>query len=299
MSDSLSEIFDTARAQRPPAPFDPPEAIRRRGRQRAHRQAFTAGVAVFAVVGVGVGSAWLLGPDGSPAAPGAHPSGSVHSTSALPVSPSVSTRSSPAAVATAIAPGLFLRPAELGAGTWQEQQPHEPYQGDLWYWADLCPAYRTADYPSLRHQVATDVTGWVDRDSGQPPTQTRISEYLELYTPGWGTRNFNDVRAVLAGCGAIPAPPVPPGGAIPPTAAGGGAPKRMFTVGSGFAGHESVLIRIEQWYYDGEALARQPLLHHVAVVRVNDLVATIVLPDGLLDDYARDIATKAATHMGS
>src|SRR5690606_1996930 len=73
------------RGQPPPAPFAPPEAVRRRGRQRAQRQAVLAGVALFAVTGLGAGGiVTVLGESPQPVDPASpsatEPTGSVPTT---------------------------------------------------------------------------------------------------------------------------------------------------------------------------------------------------------------------------
>src|SRR5206468_8538528 len=113
------------------------------------------------------------------------------------------------------------------SGTWTTGKPAEPFQSaDRWSWADLCPAYRSADYPSVRHIAAIDTVSF----HAQP---RYLHELLHRYEPGWGARAVNDVRNVVLACAGT-GPPVPPGAP---------ALARRTIVDSWFAGDESLLVR--------------------------------------------------------
>ncbi|WP_346534276.1 hypothetical protein [Micromonospora sp. DPT] len=293
MSDGFESTFAPLRGQQPPAPFAFPEAVRRRGRQRSQRRAVVAGLAVVAVAGVGAGAGWAanLGPgDGSPT-PGASrttvapsgtgsPSPTTPATSAPP-SPNGSGRPDPGAADLST---LMLRPADLGPGAWRKQLPSEPFSGDTWRWADLCAAYRSSDYPSLRRQADLDFTGYATGSAGY------VYEHLHRYAGGWGPRALDDVRHVLATCA---------GTATPSTAPGSAAPRRFTVVGTGFAGDEALLVREEQWNYEGEMLAADPIVTLVAVVRVGDLVGTVMFSPDRDEPYARMVATAAAGRLAA
>ncbi|MBQ0894899.1 hypothetical protein KBX37_17640 [Micromonospora sp. U56] len=297
MSDGFESTFAPLRGQQPPAPFAFPEAVRRRGRQRSQRQAVVAGLAVVAVAVAGAGAGWAanLGPgDGSPipgasrttvapsgtGSPSVAPSPTTPATSAPP-SPNGSGRPDPGAADLST---LMLRPADLGPGAWRKQLPSEPFSGDTWRWADLCAAYRSSDYPSLRRQADLDFTGYATGSAGY------VYEHLHRYAGGWGPRALDDVRHVLTTCA---------GTATPSTAPGSPAPRRFTVVGTGFAGDEALLVREEQWNYEGERLAADPIVTLVAVVRVGDLVGTVMFSPDRDEPYARMVATAAAGRLAA
>jgi hypothetical protein len=295
MSDELDRMFEGLRGRRPPQSFAVPEAIRRRGRQRTQHQVLAAGLAVVAVAGAGTGWAVNLGPVDPGPTPGA--TRSTAAPSPTPRVPSSPTPSAPSASPTAPATrtrtpvstdlsALMLRVEDLGPGTWRRGNPYEPFSGDLWAW-DLsaeCPAYRTADYPSLRQQVDLAYASW----ETSPPATPFVGEHVHRYRPGWGPRTLDDVRRVLATC---------PGASPPPSIPGGPVPTRRTIVDTGFAGDESLLIRAEVWRYDGETIAKEPLANLIAVVRVGDLVATVFFSVDRDEQYARTVAEAAANRL--
>jgi hypothetical protein len=274
MSDPLDALFDQLRRQPPLVAFAPPELVRRRGRQRAHRQALAGAGAVLAVVGVGVGGLpWLVDPDRGPAGETASPS--------VGVSATPGPTASPAARPTDVPLAVMLRPADLGAGAWTPLHPEGVFKGEeRWYWADWHAGYRTADYPSRRHQVAQRVVRY---ESDKPAI---VEEIVERYDPGWGSRNMTDVRTVVAKSGATPY-------ARP----GAGAPLRHTIIGRGFAGDESLLVEQKSWSFDGSTAIPRSQIQVIAVVRVGDLVATVIPPVGAEPEMARTLAAAAAAHL--
>ncbi|MEV0157686.1 hypothetical protein AB0H57_28740 [Micromonospora sp. NPDC050686] len=302
MVDRLDAMFESLHDERAPGPFAPAEAVRRRGRQRTRHQAMVAGLAVVAVTGAGFGWAGNLRPVGHTPIPAA--SGTTASTPPAPApatpspsgparggTPSADPRPTgtgrPDATRTDAAPAgldsLRLRPADLGPGAWRTRPPTEPFSGDTWRWADLCLAYRGADYPSLAHQAQLDVTGFA---SGQ----SYLYEHLHRYADGWGPRALADVRRVLDRCATTTSPS---------TAPGDPAPRTVEVVDLGFAGDEAVLVRQEQWSYEGEVLSRDPLVTLTAVVRVGDLVATVLFSPDRDEAYARGVARAAAQRLAA
>lgn len=281
---SLDEMFGQLRGQQPPAPFAPAELVRRRGRQRTHRQALAAGAAVLAVAGTGTGLLALSDrPDGSvgPAPLGTSTSGGPAVTGSPGVTgPPVPTASgspgaTPRPVLTAVPEAFLLQRADLGPGSWTRFQP-ELFEGpDPWLWSDACAGYRSSDYPSLRRQVDVRTVGY---RSGQET----VAEVVELYRAGAGAASLADVRKVVAFCAA--ATPSP-----------GVAPSRFTIIGAGIAGHESLLVKHEAWYYQGETVAPTPFVTYIAVVRVDDLVATVRGQD---EASVRTLALKAAARLG-
>lgn len=290
MSDELQNMFERLRGQQPPVPFAFPEAVRRRGRQRTHHQALTAGLAVVAVAGAGAGWVVNYGSVRPPLPPGS--TTSVAPPRTPPPSPTSPGRSaSPSATrtpapASADLSALLLRAEDLGPGTWQRRQPYEPFSGDLWYWdrAGICPAYRSADYPSLRQQADLEYTGWA---IGEATSTSYVYEHVHRYRPGWGPRALDDVRRVLEAC---------PGASPPPSTPGGDVPSRQTIIGRNFAGDESLLIRDEAWAYQTETVI-EPVVTLIAVVRVGDLVATVIFSPDRDEAYARHVADAVANRL--
>jgi hypothetical protein len=278
MSDPFAARLRRLKDAPPPQPFPAADEVRRRGRRRARRQAVAAaGVTCLVIVTVGVTLASMRPqPAPRPAGPAtASPTGP--STAAGSISPV------PAGPApTSVQPGLLLHASDLPGGGWAPAGSELFAGPDLWYWADACAQYRSADYPSLRRQV--DV-GTASYTSGS----RRVDEIVELYPAGWGTRNLADVGKVVTTCAGQP--PSPRSRQSP-------APAVRTVIGTGLAGDESVLVRVEQYAYDGETIAPAPaLVLLVAVVRVADAVATVVLPGWATREDARTIAAAAAGRL--
>lgn len=280
MSDEIDLLFHRLRGQRPPGPFAAPEAVRRRGRQRSQHQALAAGLAVVAMAGGGgAGLASVASVDRSvtpsptvaPTAPSASPS-----TMPLPsITPSASPSPTTDPSATALpGPGdlstRMLRPADLGPGSWRPRQPQEPFEGDLWHWTSACSAYDSADYPSLRRQADLDVTGFAAGASLESPY---VFEHVHRYAAGWGPRALDDVRRAVRVC---PNPPDP----------------RRTVVRTGFAGDEALLVREEF-----APVGAPPFVTLTAVVRVGDLVATVMFSPDRDERYAQSVATAAAQRL--
>ncbi|SCF28378.1 hypothetical protein [Micromonospora mirobrigensis] len=310
MSDGFERGFESLRGQQPPAPFANPSAVRRRGRQRARHQALAAGLAVVAVVGVGFGWAANVRPVGNPVTPAP----AATSTTAAPLTapptdpPSLAPTVSGAPEPKPSRPfvpspepdagpphraGLLLRPNDLGPGDWIERAPQEPFEGDTWRWADLCPAYRSADYPSLRHQADVDLTGYA-------AGRSYVYEHLHRYADGWGKRAYADVMAALTRCGATAAPKTPP---RPPSVEPGGVAPTTYTIlesgplGNQAGGGEAILVREEQWGYDGDVPAKEPFVTLTAVVRVGDLVATLMFSPDRDQKYVNRVVRTTATRL--
>lgn len=273
MPDQLDVLFDQMRGQRPPVPFAPPELVRRRGRQRAHRQALAVGAALVAVAGVGGGLPRLVDVDRGPAVETASPS----------MSADASATSGPTASAgpTDVSPTVMLRPSDLGAGRWTRLPPDGVLGEERWYWADRHDGYRPDDYPSLGHQVGQRLVRY------EGDRQAMVEEIVERYDTGWGSPNLTDIRAVVAKSGATPY-------ARPGT--GGALRHRIIETGFG-AGDESLLIEQKGWSFNGSTTIPRTLIQLIAVVRVGDLVATVIPPIGAEPEVARTLAVTAAARL--
>lgn len=263
MSDQFDSWFEGLHGQRPPAPFAAPEAVRRRGRQRAHRQAVSAGVAVLAVTGLGAGGVvTLLDRPGPPPAP------------------------PPAATDTAVPariPGDWLLAAGDLAGTGWEPAGNELIEGE-WYWDGAqpwCPEFRIGDYPSVRQRRDLRTASWTRPGQALPE---RVDEIVEQFEPGVGTVNLADLRRYVETCSRRPAPRDEV------------APVYYQIEATGFAGDESLLLRVEQYQFDqNDEIVPAGESHHVAVVRVGDAVATIIYQAG---GNVREVAQRAARRLG-
>ncbi|HEX2773643.1 MAG TPA: hypothetical protein VHN18_14600 [Micromonosporaceae bacterium] len=282
MSDDFESLFHRLRGQRPPHPFAVPEAIRRRGRQRSQHQALAAGLTVVALA-AGTGWAATFGPVDRSTDPGpasittapASPSPSPLPTRTPPRSPAPSATTGPSATALP-GPGdlssRMLRPADLGPGSWRPRPPVDSFDGpDLWHWTSACPAYDSADYPSLRRQEDLDVTGFA---TGTTMDSPYVFEHVHRYAVGWGPRALDDVSRAVPVC--VDAPQ-----AI-----------RRSIVATGFAGDEALLIREEF-----PAVGAEPFVTLAAVVRVGDLVATVLFSPDRDEQYARNVAAAAANRL--
>jgi hypothetical protein len=267
---SLELLFEELRGQQPPAPFAPAALVRRRGRQRAHRQALTASAAVLAVAGAGVGT--LASVAGPPDPPVMSPPPSSESASTSPSAPA----SSFAKVEPTIVPSdALLGRADLGPGEW-EKLDGEIFEGsDIWFWADACPAYVAGRYESLVHRPRLATVHWA-----KPGTS--VTEIIDSFEAGWGPRNLADVRAVLDLCASAP----------PPTDR---APTRYEVVATDFAGDESLLVKISQYYYDGETIAPAPFVTYMSVIRIGDTVVTVHSSGS--EEYARSLAERSVAKL--
>jgi hypothetical protein len=282
MSDKFDALFEGLHGQRPPAPFAPAAAVRRRGRQRAHRQAVSIGVAVFAVTGLGAGGiVAALGesdPPVTPASPQVTESPTV--TESPPVTESPTVTESPAV--SEVPEQWLLAAGDLPGAGWQEDTG-ELIQG-AWYWDDAepwCPEYAVEDYPSLERKLDFDTGGWL-RDGAAVPE--RVDQVVELYEPGTGAANVVDVQAYLETCSRRP------------EAGDQVAPTYYEIEQTGFAGDESLLIRVEEYQFgEGDEIEPPGEPLHVAVVRVGDAVTTIRFLN--LPDDAVAVAQRAADRL--
>ncbi|MFU8854176.1 hypothetical protein ACNAW0_24795 [Micromonospora sp. SL1-18] len=280
MSDQFDALFTKVRGVQPPAVFAPAEQVRRRGRQRSHRQVLGAGAGVLAVAAVaGILGAGVTGsrPDGvSPPAASASP----------PAASSLAAASTPARTASPASPSLPLQPRDLGPGNWRRFQAEQIENADRWYWGfwnGMCPEYRSRDFPSLARQDALEMVAYrAPAPSGKGVTS--VSQIVERYAAGGGGDNVTDVRAVIDRCGhpgPTPATPIV---------------ERFAVVDTGFAGDESLLVRQDQ-----ATLPSSPTggthVDYIAVVRVGDAVTTVrAYPSD--PDRVRALAVRAADRLG-
>lgn len=273
MSEQLTVIFEQLRGSQPPAPFAPPEQVRRRGRQRNHRQALAAGSAVLAVAGMGAG--WALGTAGGdpkpPTASLVPPTATATPTSPPASPPTTPPSSSPRAVNGPVPASAMLRPEEFAAigdpssGELEDQGP----DGPDWPWLTVlseCPDYQENDYPTLARRISARGLGYSKLGS----EEWSAWEIAERYPDA--AANLADVREAIARC---PVHQVPDGVEI-----------ELTVVAERFAGDDSLLVRVRL----GANFA------YMVVVRVGNLVATLRYPDGPEAD-ARDMAAPMAARL--
>ena len=274
MSDRIGSLLSGLAAQLPLAPFAPAEAVRRRGRQRARRRVALASVALAAVAGTGTGV--LLG--GAPFHQLVFPP--VSQPVSPPVSPPVVTPSDPGPAVPDRIPARWLLTEEvLGPGDWRrdEFEPEWTEGPDRWLWEDVCPGYRSDDYPTLGQRLDQRTVFWSDGPWNPTDPSPWVHEIVDLLRPGSGPDHLADIRAVLALCP-------------------DGADARYRVTASGFAGDESMMVRGALFPVGGGA----PVVNYTAVVRVGDAVVTlrgyrIDTPDD--DAVLRDLARRAADHL--
>lgn len=251
MSERLSELFEQLRGSQTPAPFAAPEDVRRRGRQRSHRQALAAGTAVLAVAGLGTG--WAIAAVGEPAPqPPAQSQSAVAPTTAAPSPPP------PTAEPPAVPPERLLRPGDFAAKPEVEAVDLDDQSGE-WPWLTVvsgCPDYQASDYPSIaeRHDR---------RGQGFSAGDWHAWQVVESYPDA--SANMADIRKAIETCAAFQYP--------------GGARIEQTLLAERFAGDDALLVRIR----------RDARTDYMVVVQVGQLVATLMYPDGPEAD-ARDMA---------
>jgi hypothetical protein len=276
MSSRFDSLFDGLREQRPPAPFLPATAVRRRGRQRAHRQAVSAGVAVLAVTGLGAGGlAVAVGqPDDGPPVPPASGSPFVESPS-----PSPTQSPSPSAVPTEVPQDALLTADDLPGTGWTETG-NELFASDPpWFWG--CDRYRSEDARSLRLRLDLATASWINNESA---SQLRLDQVVDLFDSNESaTTNVEDVRSVTDQC------------SWSPSDGGEEAGIEFAVADEGFAGDQAVLIEMRQYAFDGETIAPDPELRFAAVIRVGNAVTTLISDD---EQLLRDVAQLAAERLG-
>jgi hypothetical protein len=275
MSDQLTSLFDHLRGQQPPAPFASPAAVRRRGRQRAHRQALAAGTAAFAVAGLAVGLPWAVDLDqrGGPT-DGASPAVSAGSTAAP----------RPGPTATGVPEGLMLPPTDFGPGVRVLEPDDQGPDGPDWPWAaPACPQFRAADYPTQADRLSVRLLTYVEGGSSLG------YEWVERYPAGRGPAAFQEVLRVLARC------PSYRELGLPVFDPGTGQAYANRVLARDIGGAESVLVR-QRLTPVGIAGMPEQTRYFVAV-RVGDLIATVRLDRGS-EAEARTLGERAAARLG-
>lgn len=165
-------------------------------------------------------------------------------------------------VAAAPVNQTLVTAADLGPGSWLLADHATFGAGRLWYWAALCgDAGKVA---SLASQQTAEKVTYVDA-----PRQ--VTQTVERYAPGRAAANIADVRSTVAVC---------------PSSL------RLGIIEEGFAGQESLLVKVEEPGVDGG----RPESRYVAVTRVADAVATVA-PVGFGAAYTKELAGRAAARL--
>jgi hypothetical protein len=279
-------LIEQLRETHPPTPFASPAALRRRGRQRAHRQALAAGAATFALAGVAAGLPWIVdvdhrgGPlDGvSPTAPA-----TASSTAPTPSSTAPSATARPAPSGTDVPLSLMLRPGDVGARVRVEQVDDQGPDGPDWPWAmPACSNYRASDYPSRGAVVSALLLAYAEGGS------SRAFEWVERHPAGQGPVAFQDVLRVVARCPSFRDIGLP----VHDPWTGWAVTNEVLA--HDVAGDESVLVRQQLMPVGMAAAAR---IEYYVAVRVGDLIATVRLVDGD-EAEARTLGERAAARLG-
>lgn len=266
MSD-LDSVFDGLRGQGPQTPFEPPEAVRRRGRARKRRQVALAGAAVLVLTGGGGAVLSQTVPSPQPPVAGPLMPGVDSSAATSPADPDP-------ALERAEEADWVLTEADLGPG-WRAAD-HELLEGP-WYWGE-CDAFPLEAVESLQQQTYVDAVSFLHGD-------IRLSQVLERFaTPRDAAANLRDVQNYLNQC-ADPSMPV-----------NGASPFHDVLINPYTAGDDSFLIFLSILDHgpDGQVPtdvtgARRPGPAHsggheefVAVILVGDVVITLISTDLLM-----------------
>ncbi|HEY3008143.1 MAG TPA: hypothetical protein VGJ63_08795 [Micromonosporaceae bacterium] len=274
MSDQLATLIDEVRGMHPPTPFASPAAVRRRGRQRAHRQALAAGAATFAVVGLGAGLPWVVDVD--------HRGGPVDGTSSTAGATS-SSAALPAPLGTDVPSSLMLRPGDVGASVRVEEVDDQGPDGPDWPWAmPPCSNYRARDYPSRGAVVSARLLAYAEGGS------SRAFEWVERHSAGGGPAAFQDVLRVVGQC------PSYRDMGLPTYEPGTGWAVTNEVLARDVAGDDSLLVRRRA---TPVGMAAPERIECYVTVRVGDLIATVRLPNGD-EAEARALGERAAARLG-
>ncbi|MEU4427498.1 hypothetical protein AB0F81_43315 [Actinoplanes sp. NPDC024001] len=192
--------------------------------------------------------------------------------------PSVTT--SAGAPPTGIPGAALLQPADVSGA---EPVPLE--KGELSHVRPLRPC-GDDPYPSDDTRTAAVAVRYVMEPTADGKAPTVIAEFVGRHTPGDAAGQFDEVQAALERC---------PGGL-------GEGERQWKVLGTGLAGDESVLVRIDQKvsYADEKP---ETVSHYAALARVND--AIVVVTDlgwediGGSEEMVRGLIGKAAERAGT
>lgn len=260
----LDTLFEGLRTEGPPAPFAAAEAVRRRGRQRARRQLAAAAVGVVLATG-GAGAGFALAVTGQP--------------------PPVPPAATPTGEAT-VPPGWLLTADDLGPGRWSSDLWDGPeFESEPLWW----PRESCLDGPQApAHEVATATAAFSTGPVTESAGSDWVGQVVTRYERGTAEAAFAELRQAYERC-ARPDDPLLLAYTI---------------VDSGFAGDESLLVRLEQRSYgEGDVVADDPYVTYLVVVRVDDAVSIVRSYDNDLraadPELLRALAERVAERLGS
>lgn len=273
MCDDLDPRLARLRDVEPPLPFAAPEAVRRRGEQRARRQASVAAVAVVAVTGVavGVGSAVLQPSPTIP--PGALPSATTSP------SPGPSSTAPPGTVP----PDWLLTVDDLGPGSWHGLILWRPWrEGPEWDspYPPGWPPPECVETTRPPERIGLGYTAWATNTEGED-AGLYVYQVVERYRPGEAAAYFAMFREGAEHCA---------GGDVIPGV-------EYAVVDDGFTGDESLLVRETATSADGTETVED----YVSVVRLGDAVVTLQSnysePEGADGAFLRRLAETASARI--
>jgi hypothetical protein len=286
MPDRFDLLFDEVREDPLPAPFAPPEEIRRRGRLRSQRQAASAGVALLAVLGLGAGGLAVAADPSDP-----QPAATTDPQPAATTAPSTPPP-------TEIPQRWLLAPddfEDVGPGEWVYGYVEDAERLDGWYWSSCRHevGYPSETYAFLSHRLDQEDLTWYESEEKALADDWNFREFVELYDTGWGEASMDGLRSLIERCSERPTP----GMELEPT---------YYTVlDEDFAGDDSLLIQSEHYQstMDPGTFDPEPGYIYTAVLRVGDLVHAIQYvpwqqsPAAEGPDYVRDLARRAAERL--
>lgn len=273
----LDSLFGELRGQRPPGPFAPPEAVRRRGRVRARRQAAAVAVAVLALAGGGAVTVTQVGLTSSP--PQVMGSQNVLTPAPTRVTGTPYDLAKSPTPSSGVPSAWLITTADLGSDDWREAE-HELLEGP-WVWGE-CERFPLAEVRVFDHRIGLAVVSYT-RDSATGAMPERTSQVLERYpTPELAAENLTEVRHYLAICSIAPDPRE-------------AAAPLYEVIATDLAGDESLLVRAVSYYFD-EQDRIVPSGHYqfVLVMRVGSVVSTII---GDSPELVREVAPRAAARL--
>jgi len=258
-----------------------PAQVRHRGTQRGHRRLAVAGLVTALVIGggAGVGAALIDNDDPTPPPPIASPSPSLTPPSPSPTPPSRSPSGSPSSSASAetskpTEPTVEVpvaAPSDAGPG-FRARSGQGLEDGTLgWLFDAVCQARgwgRARDH-TIGYGNQT-VIAYPDRD------ESWAWQIATRFKAGKATAHMGELRDTITRCSVMK-----------PEESG---EFRVMLVASGFAGQDSILVRVER-------VGGEPSIEHHMFIRQGDLLTEIGFERDVTETLARAVGEKAAERL--